>query len=533
MCTILRMFILADIRRRFMYAQVKSGSLYGLQSEMVLVEVDLSPGLPGLTIVGLPDISVKESRERIRSAILNSGYRFPSKRMTINLVPAGNKKEGTHFDLPIAIGIMASIGMLDHEFFSDFAFLGELSLDGKINGITGALPLVIGLRNQGIKKILLPLCNVEEASIIQDVDLYPVSHLIEVVEFLNGENLLKYYQRAETTVKEEKPRTEDFSEVAGQESVKRALQLSAAGVHNLLMIGPPGAGKTMMARRMPGILPEMTYEERLEVTKIYSIAGLLSEKMPMITESPFRAPHHTISGAALIGGGSYPKPGEVSLAHFGVLFLDELPEFSRQVLELLRQPMENEEVIISRVRGKTNFPAKNLVLAAMNPCPCGFSWSDTGHKCTCTQSQIKSYLSKLSGPLLDRMDIHIEILPVKYEAFLADEGEGFLARKSSAAMKREVEQAREIQALRYREEDISYNSQLAPGLIKKYCTLDRETKRLLGEAYKRLSLSARAHNKIIKLSRTIADMEGAEQIKLYHVAEAIKYRSLDKIYKEW
>ena len=438
-----------------MYAQVKSGSLYGLQGEMVLVEADLSAGLPALTIVGLPDISVKESRERIRSAILNSGYRFPSKRITINLVPAGNKKEGTHFDLPIAIGIMSAAGMLEDGFFSDYAFLGELSLDGKIHGITGALPLVMSLRNQGIRKIVLPRSNVAEAAIIKDVDLYPVSHLIEVVDFLNGENLLKPYTKTLAMNKEEKPLTEDFSEVTGQESAKRALQLSAAGVHNLLMIGPPGAGKTMMARRMPGILPEMTYEERLEATKIYSIAGLLSAQMPMITESPFRAPHHTISATALIGGGSYPKPGEVSLAHFGVLFLDELPEFSRKVLELLRQPMETEEVIISRVRGKATFPAKNLVLAAMNPCPCGFSWSDTGHRCTCTQNQIQGYLSKLSGPLLDRIDIHIEILPVKYDAFLMDEPGQSAPRKSSAAMKKEVEQARIIQAERYEGERIS------------------------------------------------------------------------------
>lgn len=515
-----------------MYAQVKSGSLYGLQGEMVLVEADLSAGLPALTIVGLPDISVKESRERIRSAILNSGYRFPSKRITINLVPAGNKKEGTHFDLPIAIGIMSAAGMLEDGFFSDYAFLGELSLDGKIRGITGALPLVMGLRHQGIRKIVLPRFNVAEAAIIKDVDLYPVSHLIEVVDFLNGENLLKPYEKPLPMNKEEKPLTEDFSEVAGQESAKRALQLSAAGVHNLLMIGPPGAGKTMMARRMAGILPEMTYEERLEATKIYSIAGLLSAQMPMITESPFRAPHHTISATALIGGGSYPKPGEVSLAHFGVLFLDELPEFSRKVLELLRQPMETEEVIISRVRGKATFPAKNLVLAAMNPCPCGFSWSDAGHRCTCTQNQIQGYLSKLSGPLLDRIDIHIEILPVKYDAFLTDEPGQSAPRKSSAAMKKEVAQARIIQAERYAGERISYNSQLTPSLIQKYCLLDKDTKRLLEEAYKRLSLSARAYNKIIKLSRTIADMEGDEEIRLYHVAEAIKYRSLDKIYKE-
>lgn len=383
-----------------MYSQVKSGTLYGLASEQVIVETDLSPGLPAFNVVGLPDATVRESKERIRAAIINSGFKFPAKRITINLSPAGTRKEGTHFDLPIAIGVMTSAGVIRKDKTERFAFLGELSLDGKVNRINGALPLVIGLRNQGIENVILPIANAEEASTINDIQIYPVGNLREIAAYFEGDHEISPYHQRNMGQPGMTREALDFRDVAGQESVKRALQIAAAASHNVLLIGSPGAGKTMMARRMAGILPAMTYEEKLEVTKIYSIAGELSDHRPMITARPFRSPHHTISGAALVGGGSSPKPGEVSMSHYGVLFLDELPEFNRYVLEMLRQPLEDERVTISRIKGTTSFPAKFILLASMNPCPCGY-YGDPTHECTCNPSKIRNYLSKVSGPLLD------------------------------------------------------------------------------------------------------------------------------------
>ena len=516
-----------------MYSQILSGTLYGLASDQVIVETDLSPGLPAFYVVGLPDATVRESKERIRAAIVNSGFKFPAKRITINLVPAGTRKEGTHFDLPIAMGIMTSAGVIRKARTREYAFLGELSLDGSIKPINGVLPLVIGLRTHGVKKIILPRTNAEEASAVDDMLLYPVESLKEIELFFKGDQDIPLYVKrggeGDGVIRE----GPDFLDVAGQETAKRALQIAAAASHNVLLIGPPGAGKTMMARRMTGILPAMTYEEKLEVTKIYSIAGELPPDRPMITARPFRSPHHTISAAALIGGGGSPKPGEVSLAHYGVLFLDELPEFNRYVLEMLRQPLEDERVTITRIRGSMTFPSKFLLFASMNPCPCGY-YGDPTHECTCSPYQIRSYLSKISGPLLDRIDMHLEIMPVKYKELAGLEGSETAfpgETRSSEIMRAEVEAARQIQLERYRKEEIFYNSQLTPGLMKKYCGLDRETKKLLETAFHQLSLSARAHYKIIKMGRTIADIEGTDQIRVRHIAEAIQYRSLDMMYR--
>jgi magnesium chelatase family protein len=416
--------------------------------------------------------------------------------------------------------------MIKKERAGKFAFLGELSLDGSVNRINGALPLVIGLRNQGVAKIILPAANAEEASAIDDVQIYPVRHLRELETYFKGGYEILPYHSCKSEPAKTTRECENFCDVAGQETVKRALQVAAAASHNVLMIGPPGAGKTMMARRVAGILPAMTYEEKLEVTKIYSIAGELSADRPMIAARPFRSPHHTISAAALVGGGSVPKPGEVSLSHYGVLFLDELPEFSRYILEMLRQPLEDEKVTISRVRGAAAFPSKFMLLASMNPCPCGY-YGDSTHECTCGPHQVRNYLSKISGPLLDRIDMHIEIMPVKYKELIGMEttdpegiepacigeiGSRPLHVRNSEGMRQEVEAARQIQLERYKNEEISYNSQLTPGLMKKYCVLDRETKKLLESAFHQLSLSARAHHKIVKMGRTIADMEGTEKI---------------------
>ncbi len=508
-----------------MFAQVISGSLNGLDAEVIIVEVDLANGLPGLQVVGLPDISVRESKERIRAAIGNSGYKFPAKRITVNLSPANTRKEGTQFDLPIAIGILSASGLIKSESFKSFAFIGELSLDGKIRSIKGALPLVIGLRNRGIKQILLPLANVEEASIIDKVRLYPVCCLSEIIDyFIHGTHLEPYRAKPNSSL-EITSSEEDFSEVSGQESIKRALQIAASASHNILMIGPPGSGKTMMARRIAGILPGLTYEEKLEVTKIYSIAGELTGQRPFISKRQFRAPHHTITQTALVGGGRSPKPGEISLSHHGVLFFDELPEFNRSILELLRQPMEDEQITIARAGGVITFPSKFMFVASMNPCPCGY-YGDSTHECTCAMGQVRNYMSKISGPLFDRLDMHLEIFPVQYQELTRDS-----AGRTSWEMRKEVEAARNIQVNRYKNEAISYNSQLTPALIRKYCSIDRETRDLLESAFEKLALSARAYSKIIKLARSIADLDGNERIALSHVAEAIQYRSLDKKYR--
>jgi len=509
-----------------MFSKILSGSLYGLNAGIVAVEADLSGGLPAFQVVGLPDASVRESKERIRAAIRNAGFVFPTKKITINLSPANTRKEGTQFDLPIAAGILSASGQLNiGSRFESFACLGELSLDGRVKSIKGALPLVIGLRNAGVTDMILPSGNISEASIVDHVRLYPVTDLSEVAGIISGSEKREPCIAHSAAACAPSGEAADFGDVAGQESVKRALQIAAAAFHNILMIGSPGSGKTMMANRLPSILPPLSYDEKLEITQIYSIAGELTDRMPVIDWRQFRSPHHSISRSALVGGGMGPKPGEISLAHHGVLFLDELPEFDRRVLEALRQPMENERVSISRSAGVVSYPSKFLFAASMNPCPCGY-YGDGLHECTCTASQISNYMAKISGPLMDRIDIHIEVPTPGFSELCGASGQ-----KSSADMREDVARALDIQHERYINEEITYNSQLTPALIRKYCVLDMETRKLLEGAFTRLKLSARAYTKIIRLSRTIADLEGEEDIRVEHVAEAIGYRSLDRRFK--
>lgn len=508
-----------------MFSRVISLGLFGMDAYKVIVEADISGGMPRFDIVGLPDTAVSESRERVRASIKNANLKYPVSRITVNLAPANIKKEGPLYDLPIMIALLTANEQLKGV-TEDMAFIGELSLNGEIRKAKGILPMVICAQKSGISKIFIPYDNASEGAVVRGIEVYPVKNILQLLNHLAGIKEITPVSAEDYTEYHHPDNLPDFADVRGQHEVKRALEVAAAGGHNVLMVGPPGSGKSMLAKRMPSILPDMTFEESIETTNIYSIAGALPQGISLMRSRPFRSPHHTVSPAGLSGGGAIPRPGEISLAHNGILFLDELPEFTRNTLEVLRQPMEDGVVSISRAAAKFQYPCSVMMICAMNPCPCGYRGHPTRH-CTCAPLTAQRYLSRISGPLIDRLDIHVSVPPVDFEHLSGTE-----RAEPSAEIKKRVDRARRIQHMRFKGTKITCNAKMDAASTRKYCIISPEAKFLMQTAFDKLSLSARAYDKVLRIARTIADLDDSEEIEVPHVAEALQYRSFDRKFED-